>query len=349
MTLISVIFTCSKRLPLTKLCLSRFKEFMPQPYELILVYDGEDVDYLHELIAIISFDYIITNPGKKKNRFYLLNEALDRANGELYMHLEGDFYWEKSGTIEKALEGLDKCRRVDLVRFEYLPFDECDYIHKTQLKDDTLCTLNPDVPYTSFNFSPHLRRYKYPGERFPMRPVSSRFSSEKIFWMQAQKLGYVGACLLDGGFRHLGLFDDAGLYKVLYNQRFTLQRSQRFFDPVAEFNSFCENDGYRRLFREYIDSQKKYDINLMIKQEDPPCQTQSALNSISGGVIPGGELIVPDGVRTSSVVGGEMNVILLPPSNNRHGFYNITPPIIGNGYDMTLGDLSMLMKLFLHR
>ena len=73
--LISVVFTCKGRPALTELCLRRFKELMPEPYELFICYNGVDEHYMDKLQLIWAKNAsIVFGDG---GRFHLINEALD--------------------------------------------------------------------------------------------------------------------------------------------------------------------------------------------------------------------------------------------------------------------------------
>jgi hypothetical protein len=83
--LISVVFTCRGRPALTELCLRRFTELMPEPYDLFICYNGTDEHYMDKLQLLWAKDAsVIFGDG---SRFRLINEALDDAEGDYFMHL----------------------------------------------------------------------------------------------------------------------------------------------------------------------------------------------------------------------------------------------------------------------
>jgi hypothetical protein len=256
---VSILFTCKGRPNLTELCLRRLVELMPQPYELALAYDGEDIDYVSRLLEVYDFDHIIMNHGGKNHRFWLMNEALDKCDGDYYMHVENDFYWDRPGVVGSAIEAFEQVPELSFIRFEFLPHRENICQRKVPLTDDTLCLFKPRTPY-AFNFNPHLRKEKFPAGKYPLERDWLPGQPEKSFGLKWEKRGETAGCLMGPNFRHVGVYDEGGFYKQMYAERFTLRRGEGEFDPRAEFYRFCGNEAYRRLFDEYLDTQRKHRI-----------------------------------------------------------------------------------------
>ena len=252
--MISVVFTCKGRPSLTELCLRRFTELMRVPFELVLVYDGNSIEYVNRLLDIYDFEYIVMN---SQGRFYidLLNDAYGFCTGDYYMHLENDFYWDNPLCLESALSALEQFDDVDFVRFEHLPFTKNQFKEFRELPHDTLGIMKRNVPY-QFNLNPHLRRTRFPMTGgFPIRDTSGEHF-ERVMDKAWIENGHVSSCLFGDNFRHLGVYDEYGNYKDYYAERFTLKRGESTIDPVREFDAFCSNNYYRTLFKEYIDDNR---------------------------------------------------------------------------------------------
>ena len=161
--MISVIFTCKGRPALTELCLRRFSELMPEPYELFICYHGTDEDYMDRLQLLWAKNSSIIFGDC--SRFRLINQALDDATGEYFMHTENDFYWENPRCLESALNALNNYSDIDYVRFENLPFSKSVFEDYREVPHDSLGVMKKDTPY-QFTFNPHLRRDKFPCGRF---------------------------------------------------------------------------------------------------------------------------------------------------------------------------------------
>lgn len=247
--MISVVFTCNRRPELTELCLRRFIELMPQPYELFICYDGSDPAYIKMLQEAAPTSSIIFN-SFKNSRFSLINDALDLAQGTLYMHVESDFYWVDPLCLDSAIYSLDKYPDVDFIRFEYLPFTERDVERITTAIDRDLLWMKRDASYR-FNFNPHIRRFKYPnGKPF----MDAGFTKQPE---QHHNEGYERtSCLLTGdNWRHLGVWDEGGHEKPYYAERFFGKRGMRgatVDEYLNEFDKLTPEVLYRKLFREYV-------------------------------------------------------------------------------------------------
>ena len=242
--LISVVFTCKGRPALTELCLRRFTELMPEPYELFICYHGTDEHYMDRLQLLWSKNSSVVFGDC--SRFKLINEALDDAEGDYFMHLENDFYWERQECLNEAVGILDN-HTVDYVRFEHLPFGDSTFERYTTIVGNKYGIMKQDAPYR-FTFNPHLRREKFPCGRF----------QEDSFTKQPEQHhndNYEGtsACLFGDNFRHLGIYDEGGHYKPWYAERFTLRRGEREIkNALEEFNAFCDDYYYRQLFMRYL-------------------------------------------------------------------------------------------------
>ena len=224
---------------------------MPDPYEVILVYDGENTEYVDRLLDIYDFDYIVMNPKRGVHRFALINRGWDACTGNYFMHVENDYYWSHPGSVRRAFEAFEKVPDLDFVRFEFLPFwrSKCEQVVK--LSDDELCIVPKNTSYR-WNLNPHLRKTKFPAGRL-LEKFPPRAQPEKTYADEYNKYDYVAGCLTGENFRHIGIYDEGGHFKQFYAERFTLVPDQREFDAWAEFQKFCDNQQYQQLFRSYLD------------------------------------------------------------------------------------------------
>jgi hypothetical protein len=225
---------------------------MPEPYELFICYNGTDEHYMDKLQLLWAKDAsVIFGDG---SRFRLINEALDDAEGDYFMHLENDFYWQDPRALDEALNALHQYPEIDYIRFEYLPFTKKVFNRTEQVGERGIHWMKDDAPYR-FTFNPHIRREKFPCGRF----------QEKGFTKQPEQHhndNYDGvSCCMDGeNFRHLGIYDEGGNYKPYYAERFTLRRGEREIkNALEEFYAFCDNYYYRQLFMRYLhDNRNKH-------------------------------------------------------------------------------------------
>jgi len=223
---------------------------MPEPYELFICYHGTDEDYMDRLQLLWAKKSSIIFGDC--SRFRLINQALDDASGEYFMHVENDFYWENPLCLESALNALNNYSDIDYIRFENLPFGPSTFNEYREVPHDTLGIMKADAPY-KFTFNPHLRRDKFPCGRF----MEDGFTKHDE---QHHNDTYYGtsACLFGNNFRHLGLYDEGGHYKPYYAERFTLRRGDRTIEsPLHEFDQFCNNYLYRQLFMRYLHEHRK--------------------------------------------------------------------------------------------
>jgi hypothetical protein len=225
---------------------------MPEPYELFICYNGTDEHYMDRLQLLWSKNAsMVFGDG---SRFKLINEALDDANGDYFMHLENDFYWQRKDCLREGLKFLEQNDDLDYIRFETLPFGDNVFREYRQLDENKIGVMKYDAPY-QFTFNPHIRRYKFPCGRF----------QEIAFVKQPEQHhndAYQGtsACLFGENFRHLGIYDEGGHYKPWYAERFTLRRGEREIkNALEEFDAFCNDYYYRQLFMRYLhDNRNKH-------------------------------------------------------------------------------------------
>ena len=245
--MISVVFTCKGRPHLTQLCLSRFIELMSEPYQLIIAYDDMKYTHYDMLRKTAPNSIILCRDESDKSRFSLINQALDYAKGDFYMHLENDFYWQRRSCLLDAIAAFDMYEDLDFIRFENLPFGPNVFTEYRPLPSDRVGVMKRDAPY-QFSFNPHLRRDKFPCGRFK----DGGFKKQPEQHHNDTYRGTSG-CLMGDNFRHLGIYDEGGHYKPYYAERFTLRRGEREIPrPLAEFDKFCSNTAYRQLFMRYL-------------------------------------------------------------------------------------------------
>lgn len=247
--MISVVFTCHKRKELTELCLRRFKELMPEPYELIIVYDGVNPFYTQMLLEVGNPRHFIDNP-TKRNRYMLLNDALLLAKGDMVMHLENDFYWVDPSCLTDALKAMWNHPEIDFIRFELLPFTQHNFNRFVVSGGHDVLYMKPETPYR-FNFNPHIRKFRFVnGVLFPS---PTKGESEQIV---NERYTGVSCCMSGDNFRHLGILDEGRNYKEYYSERFFGKRGKKAVDVddyVAEFEKLTDNETYRKLFRAYLE------------------------------------------------------------------------------------------------
>lgn len=247
---ISVVFTCKSRRDLTELCLRRFKELMPEPYELIICYDGKDPFYERMLLDVGNPRFIIDNLSGR-NRWELLNDALSCADGPYFMHLENDFYWVDPTCLDSAIQALNNYN-VDFVRFELLPFQINQFDRFEQVLNHDICWMRPTTPY-KFTFNPSIRKFKFPGGHLLQ---TSGFTKQPEQCFNDEYHG-TSVCMSGNNFRHLGIYDEHGFPKFNYMERFFNKRQHLLGiintdNLIEEFNKLTNNSLYRKLFKDYI-------------------------------------------------------------------------------------------------
>jgi len=238
---------------------------MDFPFEVVLAYNGTNGEYINQLAQVYDFDHVVSST---RYRFELIQEAYEHGDGDYYMHLEDDFYWDNPKAVQNAVSVLESLPEVSFVRMEFLPFQMKHFQKIIDVDDDKfgLFKLKRDGgPSYQFCLNPHLRRDKIPIkygfidtkkylELVETKPIQPEhwMSNE---WDKEEKLS---GCLLGKNFRHLGLYDTGGHKKFWYSDRFFLERnSPQEFNAVEEFNKFCINKVYRELFAEYIRRNEK--------------------------------------------------------------------------------------------
>ena len=223
---------------------------MPEPYELIIVYDGMNPYYEGMLLEVGNPRHIVDN-FTKRSRFELINDALLLAKGELIMHVESDFYWVDSSCLTDAVRAMWDNPQIDFIRFELLPFNQSHFNRFTQKGSHDVLYMKPSTPYR-FSFNPHIRKFKWVNNKpFPAPPYNKQ--PEQIF---GEEYSGLSCCMSGDNFRHLGIFDEGGHYKDYYGERFFNKRGKKaadIDDYVVEFERLTSNEKYRSLFRAYLD------------------------------------------------------------------------------------------------
>ncbi len=246
--MITVIFTCKGRPSLTELCLRRLVELMPQPYELFICYDGDSPKYERMLRTVAPEAIIVMNLGGV-SRFQLINVALEDSSGDLFMHVENDFYWVDAGCLDSALNAFHRYPELHYIRFELLPFTQKNFDRYEQADGKDICWMREESPF-KFTFNPHIRRFKY--------PTDEPFKTEEFTKQPEQHHNdgylYQSACMTGDNWRHLGIYSEGGHYKPYYGERFYNQRGKQIedvFEVSREFHNFAPTY-YWDLFRRYI-------------------------------------------------------------------------------------------------
>jgi len=251
--MITVIFTCHKRPSLTELCLRRLIELMPPPYELFICYNGVDEDYMDKLQLLwANHAKIIFGDC---NRFQLINQALEDSTGDMFMHVENDFYWADPTCLDAALNAFHRYPDLDYIRFEHLPFTQRNAYRYEKVDGKDICWMRDDSPYR-FTFNPHIRKIKYPlNEAFPSDPYeweSRKMQDEAYF---NEKYTYQSAFMTGDNWRHLGIYSEGGHYKPYYGERFFNTRGRKITnisEVINEFGKLTDTPLYLELFGRYL-------------------------------------------------------------------------------------------------
>lgn len=249
--MISVIFTCKGRPALTELCLRRLVELMPQPYELLICYDKKTHEDI-EMLATVAPKAILIQNLVGGNRWDLINEALREVTGNLFMHVENDFYWVDPMCLDSALSAFYFSKEpLDYIRFEHLPFTYRDFYHYENYDGKDICWMRDEAPYR-FTFNPHIRKFKYPTDE----PFKTEGFTKQPEQHHNDGYKYQSACMTGDNWRHLGIYDEGGHYKEYYADRFTGRRNTKNFDPWTEFVKITDNPHYLDLFMRYLNDNR---------------------------------------------------------------------------------------------
>ena len=225
---------------------------MPQPYELFICYDGWDEGYQNMLLNSVGgkLKGFISNR-YKASRFHLINEALKYASGDLFMHVENDFYWTDAGCLDAALNAFHFSKDpLDYIRFEHLPFTHKNFYHYQQYDGKDICWMRGDSPYR-FTFNPHIRKFKYPTDK----PFKTEGFTKQPEQHHNDGYKYQSACMTGDNWRHLGIYSEGGHFKPHYGERFFNKRGRKITDiseVINEFGAITTNQLYLKLFGEYL-------------------------------------------------------------------------------------------------
>jgi len=243
----SIVFRCHKRPNLTELCLRRIVEMMRGvDYDLIVLYDGDDWDYVYHLESIANIRQIVRNPlGETMGE--LLNKAYSLCTGEYILHFENDYYWIKP-CLQSALEAIGY---VDTVRLTMFPFTISNCEREVILHTGKLCIFKEKVGY-KFSLNPHIRREAFPVG--PFEPLRS-WRVESEYATRYTEQGKSGGCLMSDNFIHLGLYNARGGFSAQHAMYF-LGRDWKErldeLDPVGTLEQLTDNELYIDLFRQYL-------------------------------------------------------------------------------------------------
>lgn len=244
----SAVFRCHKRPNLTELCLRRIVEILrDHDHELILLYDGDNPDYLARMEDITHFAAVVTNPDGKLVHGKLLNVAYSQCGGPLFVHLENDYYWIKP-CMNEALEAV---QHVDTVRLTMFPFSINNCRDVIELKDGAVGVFKDKTGF-KFSLNPHIRKERFPVGQFGSLKV---WAEEMDYAMRYDVSGKTGGCLMNDNFIHLGLYNSKGGFSVQHAMYFLGRKwKERIdeLDPVKTFNNLTNNEFYRELFRQYL-------------------------------------------------------------------------------------------------
>lgn len=254
--------TCRRRPNLTELTIRRTLELIQDfDFEFVVVYDGNDPNYVDHIKSLYDFDLIITNPGRRRFRFDLLNDAAAFCSGDYFMHTENDFYWENQDALRNGIMALEAFPELRLVRLEgIIPWfrRQFEWIKPIGVDEVGLLKLPPDGPVHQFVLGPHVRIDKFPVKNGFLKRATPFKQPEAVMAQQWTKEGKRSGCLLGGNFRHLGIYDSGGRYKPYYADRLTHRRRERTIDnPLEEFKAFCDNAEYIELFKQYLKENKQ--------------------------------------------------------------------------------------------
>ena len=256
--MITVVFTCNRRPALTELCLRRLVELMPHPYELFICYDGDNPRYERMLREVAPEAIVMVNL-QGVNRFALINTALENSIGDLFMHVESDFYWVDPSCLDAALNAFHKYHDLDYIRYEQLPFTWKSFYQYKQVDGKDICWMRDESPYR-FTFNPSIRTFKYPTDNpFPSDPYEweSRNMHDEAYMNDGYK--YQSACMTGDNWRHLGIYSEGGHYKEFYGERFFNKRGKvasHEDEYLTEFMRITRNQEYVDLFKRYLNDNR---------------------------------------------------------------------------------------------
>jgi hypothetical protein len=207
------------------------------------------------LRSIYDFKEIITNPGRKRYFPDLWNDAYALCDGDYFMHLENDFYWDVPGAVYWAIEALKNLPNIDYVRTDIVPWypRQMESFVQVGPKSVGILAPPPNGPGYQFTLNPHVRRDRFPvKEGFPKASTMKHFEYEIVEQWLAE--GKRSACFINNHFRHLGVIDAGSHIKVWYAERMTWNRNNPDFDPMTEFKKITDNREYIDLFSKYLNS-----------------------------------------------------------------------------------------------
>lgn len=252
--MISVIFNCAKRLSLTKMILMRFLDVLEWDMEFVLVYDGQDENYLRELRKIIIPDVEIINY-RGISQGELFNAALDRSNGDYYMHMENDWWWFNNHCVDEGMYALKKFEDVDIIRLVALPYGYGSGDGCVKLLDTYMWEINPRQ-HMSFHFNPQLRYEKFVGGRYLDASNQRGPDLESAMFERWQKeYSDKGSWVLVDKYekpsiRHIGFFSASG--QAFSNAPKTLREIYDYSFYGGTFHDLNLHGEYRELFEQYL-------------------------------------------------------------------------------------------------
>lgn len=239
--MISCIFTCKSRLPLTKMILMRFLDMMDYPFELILSYHGSDVDYVRELSGIYPFDYV----SMKSTRGSAYNNALDHTTGDYIFHMENDWWWIDKGCVGAAIYGIDTYDDIDMIRLLSYPYHVPSQVSR-------ILYMWPVIEMGSeaygWHHNPSLRKEKFPLGRVPEEAVASYEGVMNKRWQNSNMGSWM---FIDNFFQHVGMFDRS--YRPEQGIRsISVDRVEELYD-VPYYGSTINDLGFSKEFKGMFD------------------------------------------------------------------------------------------------
>lgn len=242
--MISCVFTCRSRLPLTKMILMRFLDMMDYSFELILSYHGSDEDYVKELSKIYSFDYV----SMRSTRGSAYNNALDHATGDYIFHMENDWWWINKGCVGAATYGIDTYNDIDMIRLLSYPYCVPSQVNRVLYRWPVL-KFQPEA--YGWHHNPSLRKEKFPLGRVPEEDVPSYEAVMNKRWQNSDMGSWM---FIDNFFQHIGMFD-RGYRPEQGVRKLDVDKMEDLYDVPyygCTINGLGFSKKYRNMFDEYL-------------------------------------------------------------------------------------------------
>lgn len=207
MSLISIVFQCWRRPEITKRVLKRLVEMMKEDYEIVLMYDEADENYLGELRRIYPFETEVINPGRKKTIGKLWDEAYLACKGKYFAHYQNDWLWLRGDCYRIGKIALEKLG-MGYVKLGQQPFHRNQFKSFHKIEDYEIGIYKKwgqGGPSYQWSMNPFIQKERFPcGIRFSgQQTLGGMENYGKDVWNRSNKIA--GAIMGRGFFEHLGV------------------------------------------------------------------------------------------------------------------------------------------------